>query len=379
MSGGSSIKLVIAGGGSGGHVFPGIAIADELRRIDPGAEITFVGTARGLESRLVPASGYALEMLEVEPMVGGGAARVIRGGLVAARATVRARSLVKRLRPDVVLSVGGYAAGPLSLAARTKGVPLVVVEPNATMGLANKLLAPVAARVYVAFSELAAKIGARARLVGVPLRAVFVERSAAASASAEPRFSAEGNVPPRVLVLGGSHGAAPLNDRLPSALARVAESFPSLEIVHQTGRDRVAKVRERYDQLKVAHVDVVPFIEDVAAALTRADVVVARAGAITVAEVSALGRAAIFVPFAAAAGNHQYENASALARGGACVCIAQEAADDTRIAMEIEGLLRDDAARGAMEAAARAAGRTDGAAAIARDLLALTPRMRLVS
>ena len=381
MSGASpgGVRVVIAGGGSGGHVFTGIAIANELRRVDPAAEVTFVGTARGLESRLVPASGYALEMLEVEPMVGGGAARVVRGALVAAHATVRARSLVNRLRPDVVLSVGGYAAGPMSLAARTRRIPLVVVEPNATMGLANKLLAPVAARVYVAFPELAAKIGARARFVGVPLRSAFVEAGAAASAAARSRFSANGSLPPRVLVLGGSHGAAPLNDRLPGALARVAGSFPSVEVTHQTGRDRVAKVRERYDQLKVPHVDVVPFIDDVAAALTRADVVVARAGAITVAEVSAIGRAAILVPFAAAAGNHQFENASALARRGACVCIAQEAADDTRIAMEIEGLLRDDAARGAMEVAARAAGRTDAAAAIARDLFALTPRLRMVS
>ncbi len=375
----SSIRVIIAGGGSGGHVFPGIAVADELRRLDPGAQITFVGTARGLESRLVPASGYSLELLTVEPMVGGGAARAVRGALVAARATVSARSLVNRLRPDVVLSVGGYAAGPLSLAARTRGVPLVVVEPNATMGLANKLLAPIATRVYVAFPQLAARVGARARLVGVPLRTAFVERGAAAGASGEPRFSASSSAPPRVLVLGGSHGAAPLNDRLPSALARIAQSFPGVEVIHQTGRDRVARVREHYDHLKVPRVDVVPFIDDVAAALTRADVVVARAGAITVAEVCAIGRAAIFIPFAAAAGNHQFENASALAGSGACVCVAQEAADDTRIALEIARLLGDDAARGHMEAAARSAGRTDGAAAIARDLVDMTSRVRMAS
>ena len=378
---GAPFRLVIAGGGSGGHLFPGIAIADEVRRLDPAAEVTFVGTARGLESRLVPASGYPLEMLEVEPMVGGGAARVVRGALVAAHATVRARSLVNRLRPDVVLSVGGYAAGPLSLAARTRRIPLVVVEPNATMGLANKLLAPVASRVYVAFPDLAARIGSRARLVGVPLRATFVERSAAAHAAAEPRFSQGAAVPPRVLVVGGSQGAAALNERLPGALARVAETFPHLEVLHQTGRERVRQVRERYDQLKMnaPRVDVVPFVDDVAAALTRADVVVARAGAITVAEVCALGRAAIFVPFAAAAGNHQYENASALSRRGACLCIAQEAADDTRLAMEIERLLGDDAARARMEDAARVAGRTDGAAVIARDLLDMTSRVRMAS
>ena len=375
----SPLRVVIAGGGSGGHVFPGIAVADELRRLDPAAQTTFVGTSRGLESRLVPASGYPLELLAVEPMVGGGAARAIRGALVAARATVSARSLVNRLRPDVVLSVGGYAAGPLSLAARTRGVPLVVVEPNATMGLANRLLAPVAARVYVAFAELAAKLGSRARLVGVPLRAAFVERGAAAGASREARFSAFSAAPPRLLVLGGSHGAAPLNDRLPSALARVAQSYPNLEVVHQTGRDRVAKVREHYDHLKVPHVDVVAFIDDVATALTRADVVVARAGAITVAEVCAIGRAAIFIPFAAAAGNHQFENASALARSNGCVCIAQEAADDTRIALDIGRLLGDDAARGRMEDAARLAGRTDGAAVIAGDLLTMTSRLRMAS
>ncbi len=185
-----------------------------------------------MEARVIPARGWRLELLDVEPLVGGGPVRAVRGTLVAARATVRALGLVRRLRPRAVLSVGGYASGPVALAAAILGVPLAVLEPNSVVGFANRLLSPFAKRAYVAWEEAASRFRPAARrLYGVPLRAGFSPRPYAAKGTA------------RVLVLGGSQGAAGLNERMPAASARLA-SLAGLEVIHQAGRGRDAAVRE---------------------------------------------------------------------------------------------------------------------------------------
>lgn len=347
--------ILVAGGGTGGHVYPGIAVAKALAKLAD-VTIVFAGSARGLESRVVPAEGYALELLDIEPMKGGGAGRALRGALVAAKATRDARAMVKRLRPAAVLSVGGYAAGPAALACVTARVPLAIIEPNSTLGLTNRLLAPFAKRAYLAWNETKRHFrGDRARVVGVPLRPGF-----------EPRPYAV-NAPKRLLVLGGSQGAQALNETLPRALAGLG----GVSIVHQTGRDRDEAVRARYAELGVDHVEVVPFLDDVQARMSAADLVVARSGANTVAEIAALGRPAIFVPFPHAADDHQAKNALALAELGGAVCIRQEEADEARLAREIGALLADDARRTTMAAAARAHGKPQAAEEIARDLLAL--------
>lgn len=348
--------ILVAGGGTGGHVYPGIAVAKALEKLAD-VTIVFAGSARGLESRVVPAAGYALELLDIEPMKGGGVGRALRGALVAAKATRDARAVVKRLKPVAVLSVGGYAAGPAALACVAQRVPLAIIEPNSTLGLTNRLLAPFAKRAYLAWGETKRHFrGDRARLVGVPLRPGF-----------EPRDYTV-NAPKRLLVLGGSQGAQALNETLPRALKDLA----GISIVHQTGRDRDEAVRARYAELGIANVEVVPFLDDVPARLTAADLVVARSGANTVAEIAALGRPAIFVPFPHAADDHQAKNALALAELGGAVCIRQEEADEARLAREIGDLLRDDARRTAMASAARAHGKPQAAEEIARDLLALT-------
>ncbi len=352
--------IVVAGGGTGGHVFPGLAVADALRSL-AAVDVVFVGTARGLESRVVPARGYALELLDVQPMKGGGASRAVKGALIAARETFRAVRLVRRLKPRAVLSVGGYAAGPVSLAAALLRVKLAVLEPNSVIGFANRILAPLAARGYLAWSEAGAPFRrGRARVVGVPLRAGFVPQPYAARAGRA-----------RLLVMGGSQGAQALNDRLPLAVARAGQAVPGLHVVHQAGRDRDAAVRSAYEDAHVADVVVAPFLEDVPAELAGADLVVARAGAVTVAEIAAVGRASILIPFPFAADDHQARNAESLARGGGAVSLPQEAADVSRIADEIVRLLRDDAARTKMAGAARAHGRPAAAMDVARDLLAL--------
>jgi len=348
--------ILIAGGGTGGHVFPGIAVAKSLEKLAD-VKIVFAGSPRGLEARVVPSQGYPLELLDVEPMKGGGPQRAIRGAIVAAKATQQARNFVRRLAPAVVLSVGGYAAGPAALACVSQRVPLAILEPNSVLGLTNRLLAPFAKRAYLAWSDTRRHFkGDKARLYGVPLRSGF-----------EPRAYMVGPSPKKLLVLGGSQGAAALNDVLPRAVA----SLSNVTIVHQAGKDRDDAVRARYAELGATNVEVVPFLDDVAQRMTQADLIVARAGAVTVAEISALGRAAILVPFPHAADDHQAKNALALAALGGAVCIRQESADEARLTDAIGDLLDDDRRRTAIANAAREHGKPHAADDIAKDLLAL--------
>jgi UDP-N-acetylglucosamine--N-acetylmuramyl-(pentapeptide) pyrophosphoryl-undecaprenol N-acetylglucosamine transferase len=350
--------ILVAGGGTGGHVFPAVALAEAMQSLAD-VDVVFCGTARGVEARVVPARGWRLELLDVEPMLGGGPARAVRGALVAARATLSAIALVRRLKPRAVLSVGGYAAGPAALAAALAGVPLAILEPNSVVGFANRLLAPLARRAYVAWDDAGLRFRPAARRAyGVPLRPGFAPRPYAAKGGA------------RVLVLGGSQGAAALNERMPAATARLA-SLAGLQVVHQSGQGRDGAVREAYARAEVHGATVTAFIEDVAKAIADADVVVARSGAGAVAEITAVGRAAILVPFPHAAGDHQARNAEALARAGAAVCIRQDAADAPRLADELRRVLCDDALRVSMANAARALGKPDAAARIAADLLEL--------
>jgi UDP-N-acetylglucosamine--N-acetylmuramyl-(pentapeptide) pyrophosphoryl-undecaprenol N-acetylglucosamine transferase len=280
--------------------------------------------------------------------------------VVASRATAHALGLVARLAPSAVLSVGGYAAGPVSLAAAARGVPVTVFEPNSTVGLTNRLLAPFTRRAYLAWQSVAPRFRrAAVRMTGVPLRGGFTPRPYAAKGTA------------RVLVMGGSQGAAALNERMPAAMARVLREVPTLDVLHQAGRDRDEDVRAAYGRESVERVSVVPFLDDVAREIAGADVVVARAGAVTVAEIAAVGRAALLVPFPFAADDHQAKNAESLAAAGGAVAVRQEAADSVRIALELSRLLRDDAARTAMADAARAHGRPGAALDVATDLLQL--------
>lgn len=352
--------ILVAGGGTGGHVYPGLAIAHALKKLAD-VRVVFVGSNRGLESRVVPAQGFSLELLEVEPMKGGGASRAIRGALVAAKAMRSATSLIGRLRPSAVLSVGGYAAGPAALAAVGRGVPIAVLEPNRTLGLTNRLLAPFARRAYVAWPETGRHFrDGRARLYGVPLRSAFSPRPYV------PRPSSR-----RLLVLGGSLGARALNERLPPAIAEVVATTGPIDVVHQCGADHEAAAREAYARAGLASAVVTPFLDDVATKIAEADVVIARAGASAVAEITAVGRAAVFVPFPHAADDHQAQNALALEAEHGCVCLRQEVADEARLAREILALFSDETRRVRMADAARAHGRPEATDDIARDLLTL--------
>jgi len=350
--------FMLAGGGTGGHVFPMVAVADALRA-EADVRVVYVGTSRGIETRVVPERGDELEVLEVLPIKGGGVAGAFRGVARAAAVLPRARGLVKRLAPSALLSVGGYASGPVGLAAWSARVPVTILAPDVVLGLANRWLVPFATRAYVAFPETEQRLGSKmARRTGVPLRGSF-------------RPSPYVPVPDRMqlLVLGGSQGAKALNEVVPAAFAEAVGQIPGLSIVHQAGRDRDDEVRRRYEELGVGeHAKVVAFVDDVAGELGRADLFIGRSGAGALAELCAIGRPSILIPLPTK-GVHQLENAEALAKLGAAICVAQVDAHAPRLAAEIVALAKDDARRVKMADAARAQGRPDAAQAIARDLL----------
>jgi len=351
--------LLFAGGGTGGHVYPLIAVAEAVRAMAPQVRIVFVGTERGLEARAVPKAGYELELMRVLPLRGAGLFGFLRGVRRALGAVPEARALVRRLAPRAVLSVGGYAAGPASLAAWSLGVPLALLEPNSVIGLANRLVAPLARRAYLAFPE-AERHFRQERILraGVPLRPGFTP--------APPPPQGERL---RLLVLGGSQGAKALNDAVPRALGTLGGR---VEVVHQAGAAAEASVRALYAELGVPGVTVTPFIDDMPAALAAADLVVGRSGAGAVSEMCAVGRPGLLVPYPYAAGDHQRVNAEALVRAGAARLVLNRDAAPERLAREIDALARDRTSLSSMAAAARAAGKPEAAEAIARDLLSLS-------
>lgn len=356
----SEPAILLAGGGTGGHVYPMIAVADALGELMPSLRRVFVGSSRGIETRVVPVAGYQLELIESLPLRGGGVMGAVRGALHAAQSIPQARRLVQRVAPRVVFSLGGYAAGTVSLAARTLGIPLALMEPNSVVGLANRLVAPWVQRAYIAFDEAASAFGAE-KVVrsGVAIRKGF-----------EPRAYVPAPDMTRILVLGGSQGAQRLNESVPEAVARVRAKQP-LRVVHQAGRDKDDAVRERYAELGFDSATVVPFIDDVPSALATADLVIGRSGAGAVSEICAIGRPSLLVPYPWAAGDHQHVNAMSLVRVGAAACVADADAAPERLGEEITRLVSDRAQLARMADAARRWGRPNAANHVARDLLDL--------
>ncbi len=358
-----SATLLFAGGGTGGHVFPLVAVAQAVRLERSDVRIVYVGTARGMESRLLGKLGEELELLDILPIKGGGLGGALRGVMRAALSLPAAHRLVGRIAPCAVLSIGGYAAGPVSLAARARGIPLALLEPNSTLGLANKLLVHLAKRAYVAFQETERSFAPAVALrTGVPLRQGFV-----------PADSAMHDGELRLLVIGGSQGAITLNKNVPAAVGIARKATGArIMVTHQSGHGRESEVETQYDAVGAREdVEIVPFIDDVPAALARADVVIQRAGAGALAEVCAVGRPAILIPYPFAAGNHQFHNARALEAEGAAICVPSDAATPQVLADHLISLANDVSGRTVMAARAREHGRPDASRQIARDLLHL--------
>ena len=308
------IALIMAGG-TGGHVYPALAVADALKR--SGWMVHWLGTQRGLETRVVPAAGYPLHTLPVRGLRGKNPLSVLSAVVRVLVAFVQAIALLRRLRPRVLLGMGGYAAGPAGLAASMLGYPLVIHEQNAVAGTTNRYLAPFAKRVLCGFAN-AFPEKRRPIVVGNPVR------SAILAVASVPQLTAFTETRPlRLLVLGGSLGSLPLNERVPPALLRLPTSIRRVIAVrHQCGRDHVELTSQGYSSGDIS-VEVMPFIDDMAAAYQWADLVICRSGALTVAELAATGTPAVLVPLPHAIDNHQTHNALALVQAGAALLIPQ--------------------------------------------------------
>ncbi len=348
------MKALVMAGGTGGHVFPALAVAQRLAA--DGWQIHWLGSEGGMEVELVTKHGIAISTLPVSGLRGTGAARLLAAPFKLARSLAGALRVVRRERPDLVIGFGGFASGPGGVAARLAGVPLVVHEQNAIAGLTNRLLAKIASRVLVAFPQATQQLPG-ATVVGTPVRAAIC-------AIAEPaaRYAGRDGAL-RILVVGGSLGAQALNTHVPGALALVARDV-RLDVRHQTGRKSVEETRGNYARVSVA-ADVVPFIDDMAAAYAWADLVVCRAGALTVSELAAAGVPAIFIPFPHAVDDHQTHNAGYLVAAGAARLLPQSRLDAQALAADIRAMA-DRSVLQAMASAARNASFGDVSTEIAR-------------
>jgi UDP-N-acetylglucosamine--N-acetylmuramyl-(pentapeptide) pyrophosphoryl-undecaprenol N-acetylglucosamine transferase len=349
--------ILIAAGGTGGHLFPGIAVADELVRRDPHTRVVFAGTPRGLETRLVPRAGYALELLPIRPLNRVGFVPLLRGLLALPWGLLRAAALVRRLRPVAVLGIGGYAGGPVTLLAALLGVRTVILEPNATPGFTNRVLRPFVRAAACAYEEARAAFAAKGVLTGNPVRGGF---------AALPRK--EHRHPLTVFAFGGSQGSRVLNRTLLEALPHLPGP-DRLLLVHQTGEAMRGEVEAAY-RAAGREAEVVAFVDDMERRMAEADLVVSRSGATTCAELTVAGKAAILVPFALAADDHQRMNARALERAGAARMLEEKDLDGRSLARAIAELVEDPKRIGAMEEASRRLGRPDAAARVADLLLA---------
>jgi UDP-N-acetylglucosamine--N-acetylmuramyl-(pentapeptide) pyrophosphoryl-undecaprenol N-acetylglucosamine transferase len=329
-SGGREAKsLLIAGGGTGGHVFPAVAVAKEwLRRGGEGErEVVIVGTERGLEARLVPQAGLPLETIRVAGLKGIGGEKFLRNAALLPLGLLDSEQIMRRHNFSAAVGVGGYASGPMMLMAKLNSIPTVIFEPNVEPGFTNRVLADMATRVAVAYVETAELLGRKAVVTGCPIRAEFF---------AVPRK--QPGTPLSLLITGGSRGAHPINSAVVASLDRWAARKNQLFIVHQTGEGDYNDVRLAYEQRNF-NAEVLPFIENMAERFARADLIVCRAGAITVAEVAAAGRAAIFIPFGAATDAHQMRNAEAMQSAGAARLVRQDDLSPDRLTTEIFSLL----------------------------------------
>jgi UDP-N-acetylglucosamine--N-acetylmuramyl-(pentapeptide) pyrophosphoryl-undecaprenol N-acetylglucosamine transferase len=369
MAGTAPLRVVVAGGGTGGHLYPGIAVAREIQHRDPDAWVTFAGTAQGLEARVLPREGFELDVIRSGGFKGkslGTRARHV-GLLVSGAAG--AWGILRRRSPDVVIGLGGYSSGPVVLLAALRGIPTLLMEQNAVPGLTNRLLARVVSAAAVAFDQTTAYFGGKAFVAGNPVRPEFLEADHTEIAEGEAR-------PPGatgVLVFGGSQGAHAINVAMVEAAAELVAASIDLVLIHQTGERDVDMVREGYRRAgQAARVE--PFLFAMAREMTAADLIVCRSGATTAAEITAIGRPAILIPLPTATDDHQRKNAAVLAEAGAAEVIEQRDLTGGRLASRIIALARDPERRRLMGRAARRLARPDAAARIVDRVLALVGR-----
>jgi UDP-N-acetylglucosamine--N-acetylmuramyl-(pentapeptide) pyrophosphoryl-undecaprenol N-acetylglucosamine transferase len=366
------MRLLIAGGGTGGHLFPGIAVAEEFLARDPANQVLFVGTERGVEARVLPKLGYRLECIAAAGIRGKGTLSRLKGIGLLLYAYSQSRQLLRSFKPDLVLGVGGYASGPAVLAARGMQIPRFVHEQNAIPGMTNKLLAYVAGQVFISLDESARYFPKdKVLLTGNPLRRQILEQVERQGAeprtpSPEPAF--------HLLVFGGSLGAHAINEAMAAAAPLLSGWRGRLTITHQTGDKDQEAVAQAYREAGL-EAEVVTFIDDMAAAYRRADLVVCRAGATTIAEATACGKPCLFIPFPFAVDDHQRRNAEALLKKGACEMLLELELSGERLAATVGGLLREPERLAGMGRQARSLARLEAAKVIVDEMMKAGSRL----
>jgi UDP-N-acetylglucosamine--N-acetylmuramyl-(pentapeptide) pyrophosphoryl-undecaprenol N-acetylglucosamine transferase len=344
------MKVLIAAGGTGGHIYPGIAVAKEIVRRDETSEVLFVGTARGLETKIVPDNGFQLSLIHSAGLKNVGIAAKLRGLSILPKSFLEARQIIRQFRPHVVVGAGGYVSGPVLLMAAIMGVPTLVMDSNALPGFTNRQLARFVDRAALTFDESLKFFGKKGIVTGNPVRREFFEVPRKVRADLF-----------HVLIFGGSQGARAINNAMADALSHLAEFEGKLSITHQTGESDLDTIKASYSESKFTTADVRPFISDMFREFGKADLVICRAGATTCAELAAAGKASIMVPLPTAADDHQRKNAEALERAGAAKMILQSDLTGEGLAAEIGKLIETPDAITAMETAAKEMGREHAA------------------
>ncbi len=359
------LRVVIAGGGTGGHLYPGIAVARELLLRVPDAIVSFAGTAKGIEARVVPREGFALDVIRSAGLKGKSfTGRVLGLGLLPLGGA-DALALLGRRRPDLVIGVGGYSSGAVVALAALRGTPTLLLEQNAVPGLTNRLLAPLVRAAAVTFEATLPYFKGKGFVSGNPVRSTFLDDEAAGPSDPD--------APVGVLIFGGSQGAHAINVAAVEAAPELARSGTRLSVTHQTGEGDLEMVREGYLGAGLA-ARVEPFLYAMDREMKAAQVIVCRAGATTLAEITAAGRAAVLVPLPTATDDHQRKNAGVLARAGAAEVIDQRELTGTRFAAAVLALARNGERRERMAGAARRLAKPDAARVIVDRALALACR-----
>ncbi|HEX7828431.1 MAG TPA: undecaprenyldiphospho-muramoylpentapeptide beta-N-acetylglucosaminyltransferase [Thermoanaerobaculia bacterium] len=337
--------LMIAGGGTGGHIYPAIAIAREFTARDASRRVVFVGTEYGLEKTIVPKAGFPLEFIQVGGLKGKGGLDLLRNLARLPLGFIQAFRLIGKHKPDVVLGVGGYSSGPVLIAAVLRRVPSIIHEANAFPGLANRGVSRLVTAVAVAFEEALPRLGREKDgvVTGNPIRKEFFEANRQPSTTSRQRL----------LIFGGSQGSRVINNAVLAALPHLASMKDAIEIVHQTGPTDHEKVQAQYRDTPFANARVVPYLDPMVDELASADLVVCRAGAMTLGELAATGRAAILIPFAAATNNHQEVNARVVEKAGGAIVITEKELVPERLAGAIADVLGDPQRAARMSAAAK--------------------------
>ncbi len=371
------MRLLIAGGGTGGHLFPGIAVAEEFLSRDSTNEVLFVGTARGVEARVLPTLGYRLELVSASGIRGKGFFSTVKGLAMLLFAYAESRRILKEFKPDIVLGVGGYASGPTLLAARGLLIPRYVHEQNAIPGMTNKILSRFTLQNFISLEESRRFFPEeRTLLTGNPLRKqilaeVMNKDTSPISCESEESLLLQKNF--HLLVFGGSLGAHSINMTMKGAAPLLATLRDRIAITHQTGDKDHQEVKAAYVSAGIT-AEVVPFIDNMAAAYTKADLVICRAGATTIAEVTACGKPCLFIPFPYAVDDHQRKNGEALLKKDACLMLLEQEMTPARIAKEIEGLFADQERLQQIGVNAGTLARVDAAKVIVDEMLAaITP------